>query len=176
MWTYAQLRPLPYEQTTETKIAKHSNDLKKQKRGEIKNRHRHCDNTSVDSSVNSNVSRALTVRKPAKPQPKRRRNTASSEEPTDNATASEQPLISIVPAPPMPTSQERQEQSVPSDQQAGRKRKRPQFYGFTDADISPTSTLASTSWDKPKKHKTRKVKKISTATNSVVALIQDAEQ
>ena len=71
LWTYAQRRPAPYEQTTETKIAKHSNDLKKQKRGEVKIRHRHSDTTSVVSSVNSNVS--------------------------------------IVPTPPMPTSQERQE-------------------------------------------------------------------
>ena len=126
--------------------------------------------------ANSKVSRALTVRKPSKPQPKRRRNTASLDEPTDNSTISEHPIISIVPAPPMPTPQERQEPSVASDQQeqkAGRKRKRPQFYGFTDADISPTSTLTSTSSDKPKKRKTRKEKKSS---NSVVALIQDAEQ
>ena len=179
LWTYAQQRPAPYEQTTETKIAMHSNDLKKQKRGEIKIRHRHRDTTSVDSSVNSDVSRALTVRKPVKPQPKRRRNTASLEEPTDNSTTSEQPIISLVPAPPMPTPQERQEPSVPSDQQeqkAGRKRKQTQFYGFTDADISLTSSLASTSSDKPKKRKTKKEKKSSTATNSVVALIQDAEQ
>ena len=94
-------------------IAKHSNDLKKQKRGEIKIRDRHRDTTSVVSLVNSN---ALTVRKPAKPQPKRPRNTASLEEPTDNATTSEQPKILIVPAPPMPTPQEWQEPSVPSDQ------------------------------------------------------------
>ena len=33
LWTYAQHRPAPYEQTTETKTAKHSNDLKK-RRGE----------------------------------------------------------------------------------------------------------------------------------------------
>ena len=39
LWTYAQRRPALYEQTTETKIAKHSNDLTKQKRGEIKIRH-----------------------------------------------------------------------------------------------------------------------------------------
>ena len=31
LWTYAQRCPAPYEQTTETKIAKHSYDLKKQK-------------------------------------------------------------------------------------------------------------------------------------------------
>ena len=79
----------------------------------------------------------------------------------------------------MPTSQEQQESSVPSDQQeqnAGRKRKRPQFYGFTDAEISPTSNLASTSSTKSKKRKTKKEKKSWTTTNSVVALIQDAEQ
>ena len=63
LWTYAQRKPAPYKQTTETKIAKHSDDLKKQKRGEIKIRHRHRDTTSVVSSVNSNVTRALTVRK-----------------------------------------------------------------------------------------------------------------
>ena len=105
LWAYAQRRPAPYEQTTETKIAKHSNDVKRQKRGEIKIRHRHRDTTSVVSSVNSNVSRALTVRKPVKPRPKRCRNTASSNE-NDNATTSEQPLISIVPAPSMSSSQD----------------------------------------------------------------------
>ena len=57
LWTYAQRRPAPHEQTTETKIAKHSNDLKKQKRGEIKIRHCHRDTTSDVSSVNSNISR-----------------------------------------------------------------------------------------------------------------------
>ena len=36
LWTYAQRRPVPYEQTTETKIDKRSNSLRKQKRGEIK--------------------------------------------------------------------------------------------------------------------------------------------
>ena len=179
LWTYAQRRPAPCEQTTEMKIAKHSKDLKKQKREEIKIRHRHRDTTSVVSSVNSNVARALPVRKPAKPQLKCCRKTGSLDEPNDNATTSEQPIISIVPAPPMPTPQEQQESSVLSDQQeqnAGRKQKRPEFYGFTDADISPTSTLASTSSTKLKKRKTKKEKKSSTTTNSVVALIQDAEQ
>ena len=36
LWTYAQRRPAPYEQSTETKIANHSNDLKKQKMGRNK--------------------------------------------------------------------------------------------------------------------------------------------
>ena len=61
LWTYAQSRPAPYEQTTKVKIAKHSNDLKKQKRGEVKIRHCQRDTTSIVSSVNSKVTRALTV-------------------------------------------------------------------------------------------------------------------
>ena len=128
LWAYAQRRPAPYEQTTEIKIAKHSNDIKKQKRGETKIRHRHRDTTSVVSSVNSNVSRALTVRKPTKPQPKRRRNAASIND-NDNATAQEQQLISIVPAPQMSSSQNQQNQdthSDPQEKQGTRKRNRPQ--------------------------------------------------
>ena len=62
LWTFAQRQPAPYEQTTETKIAKHSNDLKKQKRGETKIRHCQRNTTSVVSSFNSNVTRASTVR------------------------------------------------------------------------------------------------------------------
>ena len=176
LWMYAQRRPAPYEQTTATKIAKHSNYLKRQKRGETKIRHRQRDTTSVVSSVNSNVSRALIVRKPVKPQPKLRRNTTLNE-PSDTAMTSTQPLISIVPAPPAPTSRDQQEPSMSStsqDQLDGRKRKRTQFYGFTD--ISPTSSLASTSSAKPKKRRTKKGKESSTTENSVVALIQDADQ
>ena len=178
LWTYAQRRPAPYEQTTETKIAKHSNDLKKQKRGEIKIRHRVRDTTIVVSSVNSNVSPALTVRKPVKPQLKRRRNTNPNES-NENATTSDQPLISIVPAPPAPTPQAPQTSFIPlisEDQTEGCKRKRTQFYSFTEADISPTSSLASTSSAKPKKRRNKKDKKGLTTENSVVALIQDAEQ
>ena len=112
---------------------KHSNDLKKHKRGETKNRHRQRDTTSVVSSVNSNVTRALTVRKPSKPQPKHRRTTASLNESSDQAPQ-EQPGTSTV---------------VDSQiQKEGRKRKQPQFYGFSEADISPTSSLASTSSSK----------------------------
>ena len=81
MWTYEQRRPAPHEQTTETKIAKHDNDLKKHKRGETKIRHRQRDPTSVVFSVNSNETRALTAREPSKPQHKRRRNTSSLNEP-----------------------------------------------------------------------------------------------
>ena len=174
LWAYAQRRPATYEQTTEIKIAKHSNNIKKQKREEIKIRHRHRDTTSVVSSVNSNVSRALTVRKPTKPQPKRRRNAASIND-NDNVTAQEQQLISIVPAPQMSSSQNQQTQDTHSDpqkQQGTRKRNRPQFYGFTDADISPTSSLTSTSSGK---RKSKKEKKDAANANTVVAMIQSAE-
>ena len=154
---YAQRRPAPYEKTTEFKIAKHSNDLKKQKRGEIKIRHRQRDTTSVVSSINSNVSRALMVRKPTKPQLKRRHNVISDDFHED-VPAPDQPLILIVPAPPVPASQVSQSPHIPpsqDDQTKGRKRNRPQFYGFTDAYISPTSSLASSSSAKPKKRKKR---------------------
>ena len=128
--------------------------------------------------MNSIVSRALTVRKPVKPQLKRRCNTNPNET-NENATTSDQPLISIVPAPTAPTPQAPQTSSIPpisEDQTGGRKRKRTHFYGFREADISPTSSLASTSPAKPKKRRTKKYKKGLTKENSVVALIQDAEQ
>ena len=91
----------------------------------------------------------------------------------------EQPVISIVPAPPAPTSQAPQTSLIPpthEDQTEGGKRKQTQFYGFTDADISPTSSLASSSSAKPKKRKNKKDKKTSATENPVVALIQDAQQ
>ena len=160
LWVYAQQRPAPYEKTTEFKIAKHSNDLKKQKRGEIKIRYRQRDTISVVSSINSNVSRALMVRKPTKPQHKRRQNAISDGSTFTRFTSPT--IITYTPA--------------QGDQTKGRKRNRPQFYGFTDADISPTSSLASSSSAKPKKRKNKKDKKASKPENSVVALIQNAEQ
>ena len=69
LWMYAQRRPRRMNRRLKQRSTKHSNDLKRQKRGEIKIRHRQRDTTSVVSSVNSNVSRALTVQKPVKPQP-----------------------------------------------------------------------------------------------------------
>ena len=179
LWTYAQRRPAPYEQTTETKIAKHSIDLKKQKRGEIKIRHRQRDTTSVASFENSNATRALTVRKPRKPQPKRRQTTAPPNDPSESASQ-DQPGTSSEPAPPVPPPQEQPELSLVSDtssQNKGRKQKRPQFCGFTEADISPTSSLTSSNPSKSKKCKTKKQSKKSSATKKlVVALIQSAEQ
>ena len=112
LWVYPQRPPASYEKTTESKIAKHSNDLKKQKRGEKKIRHRQRDTTSVVSSVNSNVSRALTKRKPTKPQLKRRRNIIP-DDCNEKVTDLEQPVISIVPAPTAPTSQAPQTSLIP---------------------------------------------------------------
>ena len=129
LWVDAQRRPAPYEKTTEFKIAEHSNDLKKQKRGEIKIRHRQQDTTSVVSSINSNVSRALMVRKPTKPQLKRRHNVISDEF-HGNVPVPDQPMISIVPAPPVPASLPTIITYTP---RTGRSNKRPQ--------AQPTSIL-----------------------------------
>ena len=118
------------------------------------------------------------VRKPTKPQHKRRHNVIADDFHED-VPAPDQPLISIVPVPPVPASQASQSPHIPpaqDDQTKARKRNRPQFYGFTDADISPTSSLASSSSAKPKKRKNKKDKKASKQKDLVVALIQNAKQ
>ena len=90
------------------------------------------------------------------------------------------PMNNLVPAHPVPTPQKQPGSSLVSDSHAqneGGNRKRTQFYGFSEADISPTSSLASSSSSKTKKRKTKKQDKKKTATEeSVVALIQNAEQ
>ena len=70
LWQYAQQLPLPYEKTTEEKIAQHTKDLIKKCRGEIKIRHRptQSDAASGVSSANSNILKAMSSRKPKKPQ------------------------------------------------------------------------------------------------------------
>ena len=79
LWQYAQRRPLPYEKTTEEKIAQHTKDLKKKYRGEIKIRQRptQSDAASGVSSANSNISKAMSSRKPKKPQPGSTRSSKS---------------------------------------------------------------------------------------------------
>ena len=66
IWQYAQRRPLPYEKMTEEKISQHMKDLKKKYRGEIKIRHRptQSDAASGVSSANSDISKAMSSRKP----------------------------------------------------------------------------------------------------------------
>ena len=80
LWQYAQRRPLPYKKTTEEKISQHVKDLKKKYRGEIKIRHRptQSDATSGVFSANSNISKAMTARKPQKPQAGGKRSRQSS--------------------------------------------------------------------------------------------------
>ena len=80
LWQYAQRRSFHYEKTTEEKIAKHTKDLKKKYRGEIKIRHRptQSDAASGVSSANSKVSKAMSSRKPKKPTPGSNRSSKSS--------------------------------------------------------------------------------------------------
>ena len=70
IWQYAQRRPLPYEKTTEGKISQHPKELKRKFCGEIKIRLRptQSDAASGVSSANSNISKAMSSRKPKKPQ------------------------------------------------------------------------------------------------------------
>ena len=77
---YAQRVPLPYEKTTEEKIAQHTKDLKKKYHGEIKIRHPPTQSDAAPgvSSANSNISKAVTSRKPKKPQPGSNRSSKSS--------------------------------------------------------------------------------------------------
>ena len=77
---YAQRRPLPYGKTTEEKIAQHTKDLRKKYRREIKIRHRPTQSVTASgfSSANSNISKAISSRKPKKPQAGRNRSRQSS--------------------------------------------------------------------------------------------------
>ena len=90
LWEYAKRRPLPYEKTTEEKIAPHTKELKKKFRGEIKIRHRHNQSDAAPgiSSANSNISKAMASRKPRKPQAGGKRSrTASTTLNTSNASS-----------------------------------------------------------------------------------------
>ena len=67
-----------------------------------------------DCDLAKSVTRALTVRKPSKAQPKRRRSAVSVTQPSE-PTPNEQPGPSLVPAPPVPTSHEQPGSSLVSD-------------------------------------------------------------
>ena len=82
---YAQRRPLPYDKTTEKKIAFHSKELKKKYRGDIKIRHRQADNTSGVLSAKSNISKAMLTRKISKPHSLTSRSRKSSATPNTSA-------------------------------------------------------------------------------------------
>ena len=103
LWQYAQRRRLPYEKTTEEKIAQHTKELKKKFRGDIKIRHRptHSDAASGVSSANSNISEAMASRKPRKPQAggKRSRNTSASLNTSTASTVAASSVTSSVASP-----------------------------------------------------------------------------
>ena len=60
--------PCPIWKDKSKKIFFQSKELKRKYRGDTKIRHRHIDNFLGVSSANSNISKALNPRKPAKPQ------------------------------------------------------------------------------------------------------------
>ena len=107
------------------KTALHSKRLKKNNRGDMKIRHQHSDNSSEITSANSNISQALSTRKPTKPQPIITRNRKPS--PTPNT-----PALSST--------------SRPCTSKSKRNRRAPDYYGFkssvfsvSDQDVAPTA-------------------------------------
>ena len=135
IWQYAQRRPLPYEKTTEEKIAQHTKDLKKKYRGEIKIRHRPTQSDAAlgVSSANSNISKAMSSRKPKKPQPGSNRSSKSS----TNLNTSH---ASSVAASSVSSST-----ALPSTSKTKRNRRAPDYFGFENSvcSISDDSAPAS---------------------------------
>ena len=141
LWQYAQRRPLPYDKTTEEKIAQHTKDLKKKFRGEIKIRHRptQSDAASGVSSANSNISKAMSARKPRKPQAggKQSRHTSVSLN-TSNASS--------VAAPSVTSST-----TSPSNTSTKRNRRAPEYYGFESSINSVSDDSTAPVSKKPKR-------------------------
>ena len=106
---YTQRRPLPYDKTTEEKVAFHSKELKKKYRDNIKIRNRLADNNSGVSSANCNILKAMTTRKPSKPQTFTSRSRKPSATPNTSAASST---------------------SSPTTSKGKRNRTAPQYYGF----------------------------------------------
>ena len=141
LWQYAQRRPLPYEKTTEEKIAQYTKDLKKKFRGEIKIRHRptQSDAASGVSSANSNISKAMSARKPRKPQAggKRSRHTSVSLN-TSNASSVAAPSVTSSITSPSTTSTKRN-------------RRAPEYYGFENSVNSVSDDSTAPVSKKPKR-------------------------
>ena len=141
LWQYAQRRPLPYEKTTEEKFAQHTKDLKKKFRGEIKIRHRptQSDAASGVSSANSNISKAMSARKPRKPQAggKRSRHTSVSLN-TSNASSVAAPSVTSSTTSPSTTSTKRN-------------RRAPEYYGFESSANSVSDDSTAPVSMKPKR-------------------------
>ena len=120
IWQYAQRRPLLHEKTTKEKISQHMKDLKKKYRREIKIRLRptQSDAASGVSSANSNISKAMSSRKPKKPQTGGKRSRQSS-------TALNTSNDSSVAASSVASSS-----TSPTTSRSKRNRKAPSYFGF----------------------------------------------
>ena len=125
LWQFGQRRPLPYDKATEEKIAFHSKGLKKKYRGDVIIRLKQTDNTYRISSANSNLSKAMSARKPTKPQLLITQGSKNSATPNSSAA-------SFV--------------STPSTSTEKRKRRDLDYYGFqssirsvTDLESAPVS-------------------------------------
>ena len=138
IWQYAQRRPLPYEKTTEEKISQHTKELKKKYRGEIKIRRRptQSDATPGVSSANSNISKAMSSRKPKKPQAGGKRSRQSS-------TALNTSNASSVAASSAASST-----ASPTSSKTRRNRRAPDYFGFESSVCSVSDDSA------PKQSKT----------------------
>ena len=152
LWRYAQRRPLPYKKTTEEKIAQHTKDLKKKYPGEVKIRHRsnQSDAASGVSSANSNISKAMSSRKPKKLQTGRNRSRQSST--TLNTSNASSVAASSV------TSST----ASPSTSKSKRNRNAPDYFGFE----SSVCSVSNDSSPAPKRHKT---------TNTVIETVIQEE-
>ena len=120
LWQFAQRCLLPYDKTTEEKIAQHTKHLKKKYRGEIKIRHRptQSDVAYGISSANSNISKAISNRKPKKPQ-------AGRNHPRQSSVTFNTSNASSVTASSVTSST-----ASPSTSKSKRTRKAPDYFGL----------------------------------------------
>ena len=141
IWQYAQRRPLPYEKTTEEKFYPHMKDLKKNYRGEIKVGHRltQSDAASGVSSANNNISKAISSRKPKKPQ-------AGGYRSRQFSTALNASNASSVAAPSAASST-----ASPTTSKSKRNRRAPDYFGF---ESSVCFVLDDSAAPAPKRSKT----------------------
>ena len=120
IWQCAQRRPLPYEKTIEEQISQHMKDLKKKYRGEKKIRHRptQSDAASGVSSANSNIAKAMSSRKPKKPQAGGKRSRQSS------------PALNTSNASSVAASSAQSSSTSPTTSKSKRNRRAPEYFGF----------------------------------------------
>ena len=133
IWQYTQQRPLPYEKTTEEKISQHTKDLKKKYRGEIKILHRptQSDAASGVSSVNINISKAKSSRKPKKLQAGGRRSRQSSTA-LNTSSASSVAALSAASSTASPTTSKTK-----------KNRRAPDYFGFESSVCSVSDDSAA---------------------------------